>query len=125
MYILTMISNKQRQKAEISLYDGCPLTGSIAESIYKIDLNLDGEFDEKDDAFFFDFNFAILTSPAAFSCGNALPVIASDLGVMILGDYSGGGACNVTTRYLPDGFSFPISDINKTVRAAGTDEEDP
>ena len=70
---------------------------------------------------YYDFNFAIVTSGAAFSCGNELPVSAAKLGVLVIGEPSGGGSCIVTERYLADGLAFPIGDISKSVLPDGSD----
>ncbi|MBQ9467866.1 MAG: hypothetical protein IJU52_02535 [Clostridia bacterium] len=120
-YILTMIANAGRKDASFKSWNMNPLTGSIYELVYDIDLNLDGEFTDEDDQVAYDFNFAVLTSHCAFSCGNMLPMHAHDLGVMVIGETSGGGSCVVTERYLADGFAFPISDISKSVLVDGTD----
>ena len=120
-YICTMISNAGSRSAEFRDTNMTTVTGAIYESVYQIDLNLDGNFDDLDKDVYYDFHFAVLTSALAFSCGNALPVFAGELGVMVLGEPSGGGSCNVTERYLADGNMFPISDINKTVLPDGKD----
>ena len=113
-YIMTLITNATYHTNECVTSSINPLTGSILESVTVLDLNLDGVFDDADRDFMYDFDFAILTSHGAYSCGNELPVFSGALGVMILGETSGGGSCNVTERYLADGFSFTIADIDKS-----------
>ena len=120
-YILTIISNAQRRSNEFEEASLSTLTGSVVNYTCRIDLDLDGDFDDDDKDVAYDFDFAILTSKASFSCGNELPVGAHERGIMLLGETSGGGSCNVTERYLPDGYAFPISDISKSVLPDGGD----
>ena len=120
-YICTLITNAKYRSNKFSVANLNPLTGSVAESVCYLDLNLDGEFNEADCDVYYDFNFAILTSPCAFSCGNELPCNARQRGILILGEHSGGGSCYVTERYLADGFYVPISDIAKSVLPDGSD----
>lgn len=120
-YICALITNGRFHDGEFTYAKMIPLTGSVNESTFALDLNLDGKFDDADKAFSYDFNFAILTSKCAFSCGNELPVFASQLGVMIIGEPSGGGSCCVTERYLADGLAYPTSDILKSVLPDGGD----
>ena len=71
------------------------INNTIREFHYKVDLNNDGVFGGAGDTFKDDFNFYILTSGFSFSCGNALPGIAKDNGVKIIGERSGGGVSPV------------------------------
>ena len=48
------------------------------------------------------YNFYILTSDCSFSCGNAFPCYAQEMGVKIIGETSGGGECAVGIHYLPN-----------------------
>ena len=120
-YICAIITNEKYRASDLCTANMNPLTGSVIESVNSIDLNLDGSFDEADSDVFYDFNFAILTSDVSFSCGNELPTLAKQLGVMILGEPSGGGSCCITERYLADGFYFTISDIMKSCLPDGAD----
>ena len=65
------------------------------------DINGDGFYNEKD-AYGNKFNFYILTSDCSFSCGNAFPCYAQEMGVKIIGETSGGGECAVAIHYLPN-----------------------
>ncbi len=85
------------------------LTGQRSTVTYAVDRNFDGVFDEKDDDVHFDLNFAVLTSPYAFSCGNLFPSIMHDMGYLLLGERSGGGACAITVMNTADGFDYIIS----------------
>ena len=120
-YICAIISNERYRSNEYATASMNPLTGSVAEYVYKFDLNLDGTIDDADNDVYYDFNFGILTSRSAFSCGNELPVNARNRGIMILGEPSGGGSCYVTERYLADGLCYPTSDIGKSVLPDGSD----
>ena len=120
-YIVALISNAKYHTNTVSSSDTNPLTGAIYTSTYEIDLNLDGVFDEEDAKVYYDFNFAILTSYASFSCGNKLPIEAQTRGILIFGENSGGGSCIVSERYTADGYAYPISDIDKSITADGGD----
>lgn len=71
------------------------INGTIRDYHYKVDLNGDGVFGGAGDTFKDDFNFFVLTSGYSFSCGNALPGIAKNSGVKIIGERSGGGVSPV------------------------------
>ena len=85
------------------------LTGQRSTVTYAVDRNFDRVFDEKDDNVHFDLNFAVLTSPYAFSGGNLFPSIMHDMGYLLLGERSGGGACAITVMNTADGFDYFIS----------------
>lgn len=75
----------------------------------RVDTNGDGQYDE-DDIYGDDFHFYIMTSSFSYSCGNAFPFYAKDLGyAKILGEKSGGGECAVATSILPTGHVFSYS----------------
>ena len=75
---------------------------------YRVDINLDGVFDEKDEEECqnFNFNIGIMTSPFSFSCGNLLPSILKEAGLKIIGTKSGGGSCAITFESTADGLSY-------------------
>lgn len=71
-------------------------TGEVIEVHYKVDLNYDG-FYNQDDVLFRPYNCYLLTSGHSFSCGNGLPTVVKERGLMtIIGQKSGGGECAVT-----------------------------
>ena len=78
--------------AEISIQSS--FTGrALRESVYQVDINLDGQFDEKDTLA--DGNLYKLTSPVN-PCGNLIPAIFKySHSVTLLGQTSGGGSCSV------------------------------
>jgi hypothetical protein len=85
-----------------------PVTNSYSTASYKVDVNLDGVFDEKDSIA--DKNLFCLISPVSFSCGNLVPSLLKESGkVTLLGGTSGGGACTVQHVSTADGSLFQIS----------------
>ena len=86
------------------------LTGQLEKEYFDVDRNLDGVFDEKDDAVDYSgLNFAVLTSRSSFSCGNLLPSVLADAGIMVMGERSGGGSCAVGRCVFADGASWQVS----------------
>jgi hypothetical protein len=72
------------------------------------DVNLDGVFDEKDSIS--HLNLYCLASPVSFSCGNMVPALLKESGlVTLLGDTSGGGTCAVKFASTADGAIFQFS----------------
>ena len=69
------------------------LTGQTMVVTYEADTNFDGVFDEKDRDAGFDFNYGILTTRKAFSCGNLFPIVMRESGAVVIGEKTGGGAC--------------------------------
>ena len=93
-------------KANISLKDN--FTGAMATTEYWADVNLDRVFDEKDTIA--DKNIYCLISPISFSCGNLVPNVFKQSGmVTLLGRTSGGGSCIVQPISTAWGTSFNIS----------------
>ena len=85
------------------------LTGQREHAVLHSDKNLDGVFDEKDEAVKYDFNYAVLTTRAAFSCGNLMPFLMQEHGAVLLGEPTGGGSCMVQMGTLTNGGQFMIS----------------
>jgi len=111
-YIMGMISNRDN----ITLAD----TQSEPQKVnYYTDKNLDKAYDEKDAEIKFDLNFGVITSKRSFSCGNLLPSLAKDNGVMLVGETSGGGSCAVYCYGTPDGMFYTISTGTKFVSDEG------
>jgi hypothetical protein len=85
-------------------------TNSESTMVYRADVNLDHEFDEKDTLAGRGLNVYCLTSPSSFSCGNLVPwAFKADGRVTLLGKVTGGGACVVFNRASAWGTSFQIS----------------
>ncbi len=93
--------------AKISVQN--PLTHCNSTTYYHADANLDGKYDEKDDALE-GYNKFILTSKGSYSCTNALSCLAQNSNkVKVIGQTSGGGACQVFPLTTTDGTIFNIS----------------
>jgi TPR repeat protein len=85
------------------------LTGQREHAVMHSDKNLDGVFDEKDDEVKYDFNYAVLTTRSAFSCGNLMPFVMQEHGAVLIGEPTGGGSCCVQMGTLTNGGQFIIS----------------
>jgi hypothetical protein len=83
-------------------------TGAESSMVYRADLNLDHAFDEKDTLQ--GKNLFCLISPSSFSSGNLVPSFFKNSGkVTLLGQNSGGGACNVQPLVSGTGSYLTIS----------------
>ncbi|MBQ8054933.1 MAG: hypothetical protein IJ198_14200 [Lachnospiraceae bacterium] len=76
---------------------------------FDVDRNLDGEINEEDDKVNYDFNYAVMTSGASFSCGNMFPFLVKEEGGMVIGERSGGGSCSIQKAALSEGFEISVS----------------
>ena len=85
------------------------LTGQYEYAVLHSDKNLDGVFDEKDEEVKYDFNYAVLTTRAAFSCGNLMPFLMQEHGAVLLGEPSGGGTCSIQISALTNGGTYMMS----------------
>lgn len=93
-------------EAEIAYQDHN--TGALSAAVYKADVNLDREFDEKD--LLTGKNLYCLISPVSFSCGNLVPAaFKSSQKVTLLGQQSGGGGCVVAHATTAWGAMFQMS----------------
>ena len=100
------------------------LTGQRSIVEYEVDRNFNGVFDAADKNVRYDLNFAVLTSPMSFSCGNLFPSILKDNGVPVLGATSGGGACAIQAMCTADGFCFQISSFRARLNTLDGDNID-
>ncbi len=83
-------------------------TGAMSTAVYRADINLDHQFDEKDTVA--DKNLYCLISPVSFSCGNLVPAgLKSSQKVTLIGRTSGGGSCSVQPMTTAYGTVFQIS----------------
>ena len=85
------------------------LTEQRQRAFVQVDRNLDGVFDEKDDAVRYDFKYGVLTTRMSFSCGNLFPILMREHGAVVLGEPSGGGSCSVQAAVLSSGAVFLMS----------------
>lgn len=115
MYIMAMITNKDKDSYTTSYRKLQTLTGNIVRIDHDIDLNLDGEINDLDKSVYYDFEYAFITSNISYSCGNLLPCLAKDAGFPILGERSGGGACSLLIAYTPETFFYTLSSYNKFI----------
>ena len=80
---------------EVRITDQDLLAGNYREEWYHVDTNLDGISDDED-GYGGQYDFYILSSGSAYSCGNALPYFAQKEGLAkIMGAKPGGGDCVV------------------------------
>ena len=85
-----------------------PITNATATTSYMADVNLDGVFDENDTIS--HLNLFCITSPVSFSCGNLVPALLKESGlVTLLGGTSGGGSCLVKHFCTADGALLQLS----------------
>lgn len=83
-------------------------TGAVSTAIYRVDTNLDRQFDEQDTIE--SKNVYCLISPVSFSCGNSVPAaLKASQQVTLLGRTSGGGSCIVQPLSTAYGTVFQIS----------------
>ena len=95
------------------------LAGTTLEQNVLADKNLDGKFDDADKNVKFDLNFGVLCTNNSFSCGNYLPSLMKDAGLLVLGETSGGGSCIVDSRITADGIPYKLSSTIMLKNAKG------
>ncbi len=84
------------------------LTHASSTALFRADMNLDGEYNEKDTLE--GRKLYCLISPVSFSCGNLVPsILRSSPKVTLLGQTSGGGTCSVLPLTTALGACFNIS----------------
>lgn len=84
------------------------ITGAMSNDYFKVDVNLDHEYDQTDSLR--DYKLYCLISSSSFSCGNLVPnVFKSTHLVTLLGQTSGGGSCMVLPAATAYGMTFQIS----------------
>ena len=91
------------------LYGIQKMTGQKMTFLFDIDRNFDGVYDEKDQDIRYDFNYGVLTTRHAFSCGNLFPIIAQEAGVVLIGEPTSGGSCCVQVGTDAEGISYMMS----------------
>ena len=103
MTILAMTTGQNQ------LYGIQKLTGQRMIFTFETDTNFDGVYDEKDKEVRYDFNYGVLVTRCAFSCGNLFPIIIQEGGAVLIGEPSGGGSCCIQIGSDTEGLSYLIS----------------
>ncbi|MCR4655453.1 MAG: hypothetical protein K5770_04390 [Lachnospiraceae bacterium] len=85
------------------------ITGQKMTFTFEADTNFDGVFDEKDKETRYDFNYGVLVTRHAFSCGNLFPFIFQEGGAVVIGEPSSGGSCCVQAGTDAEGFNYYMS----------------
>ncbi len=112
--VIGLITGKPQQKIASTV------TGQTYVSNPKVDRNLDGRFDTKDDAVDYSrLNMAVLCSGYSFSCANTFTSAMRDVGIAVMGTGSGGGDSCVTDLATQEGITFRISGQPITLNAKG------
>ena len=91
------------------LYGFNRITGQKMLVSFEADSNFDGVFDEKDSEARFDFNYGVLTTRLAFSCGNLFPFVMQEGGAVILGEPTSGGSCCIQIGTESQGIRYIMS----------------
>ena len=89
-------------------------TGSLNQSTFKVDINLDGKIDENDKSLYeLGYKIAFVNSKYSYSCGNAMPIMVKEnkSDVIMMGETTGGGTCVVRTAYSALGSQYSISGL--------------
>lgn len=120
-YLVTLMTNKNRDKNSLSYNMLCTLTGNLLDCSCDVDLDLNGVVNDEDKKVGYDLNFAIICSRVSFSCGNFLPCIAQDMGIPVIGETSGGGTCMLGSVYWTNGAMGAISTSFTLLRAGNKD----
>ena len=85
------------------------LTGQSIRATFETDCNFDGVFDEQDKEARFDFNYGVLTTRQAFSCGNLFPIVMRESGAVVIGETTGGGSCCIQIGADTHGIRYTMS----------------
>ena len=85
------------------------MTGQKLLFTFEVDANFDGVYDEKDKEVRYDFNYGVLTTRFAFSCGNLFPIIAQEGGMVLIGEPTSGGSCCVQVGCDAEGLGYILS----------------
>ncbi len=99
------------------------VSGNIVRFNSRIDKNLDGKFDEKDDEVKYNFRCAVLGCRDTYSCPNEFACFAQDAGICIIGETTGGGSCCVVQRLYTNGACYNISGSSMYLRVSGKDAD--
>ncbi len=119
MTILAMTTGQNQ------LFGKQKITGQEMTFTFEADTNLDGVYDEKDKEIPYDFNYGVLVTRHAFSCGNLFPFVIQDAGAVLIGEPSSGGSCCIQVGTDAEGISYVMSSAQwQLVDPQGRDTED-
>ena len=94
---------------QTELYGYHRITDRNMKFTFEADTNLDGVYDERDKEVKYDFNYGVLTTRHAFSCGNLFPIIIQKAGAVLIGEPTSGGSCCVQVGSDAQGFTYMMS----------------
>ena len=94
---------------QTELYGYHRITDRNMKFTFEADTNLDGVYDERDKEVKYDFNYGVLTTRHAFSCGNLFPIIIQKAGAVLIGEPTSGGSCSVQVGSDAQGFTYMMS----------------
>ena len=103
MAILAMTTGQDQ------LFGRQKFTGQTMTFTFEADTNFDGVYDEKDKEMMYDFNYGVLVTRHAFSCGNLFPIVIRNAGAVIIGEPSSGGSCCIQVGTDAEGLSYVMS----------------
>ena len=121
VYMLGIMGNKDGNSNTTDIAVRYEVSGEEVRTVYEVDMDLDGEYTDADKKVAYDLNYGIVSSSYSFSCGNLMPVLAKERGIMILGETSGGGACSIMKNYTPDGHFYLFSSERYFITQSGND----
>ena len=109
---------------QTQLYGIHKLTDRRMTFTFEADTNFDGVYDEKDKELKYDFNYGVLVTRHAFSCGNLFPVIIQEAGAVLIGEPSSGGSCCVQVGTDAESFVYMMSSAQwQLTDSSGVDVE--
>ena len=105
MYMLNAITKDKRDE----FYYEATMTGNQTYEKLEYDMDQDGVFEEDDEDFNYDFNYAVMCSQGSYSSGNIFPCLCQEAGIPIIGEQSAGGTCNLVFFKMDLGSQYSMS----------------
>lgn len=95
LYVVSLLTADREKRNSLVIRN--QLDNNVVTTKFKIDRNLDREFNEEDDTYdaVGDLKVFVITSVNSFSCGGISPIYLHDLGLPVAGDNCGGGSCAI------------------------------
>ncbi len=106
-------------------YEKYIVSGNLRSVNGRIDRNLDGKFDEKDDELKYSFRCAVFASQSSYSCAHIFPSLAQDHGICIVGEITSGGSCSVIPKLYSNGTGYNVSADTQYLRYSGVNPDNP